>query len=354
MAEMARIHNLLPLFFESASSYPEYISSPQYEKDMQDVLKMIGGQMQRTYGFLEIYEKFQKSGICPVVLKGIICRQLYNEYADYRVSADEDILIRQEEFYKVADILQNSGYAAFEQVTSKEQLKNLQEITFSNLDTGLILEVHLNPIGCENELHVNMNRYFTDAFSDTREVIIDGVTVRTLGHTKHFLYLVLHTFKHFVAGGVGVRQFLDILMYDDRYHDDLDWDYLKKVFAELKIMSFVGDIFEIGNRYLGFHNVNTFSTDCPEALLEDVMQSGVFGSTDEIQQTAIQFTNAAVSRKKYSGNLLILFFHTAFPSKNYMVTLNPKIETHLLLIIPEWIKRWKRYIRREKSMATIC
>lgn len=34
-------------------------------------------QVQRTAGFLELYQKLQKEGVHPLVVKGLICRSFY-------------------------------------------------------------------------------------------------------------------------------------------------------------------------------------------------------------------------------------------------------------------------------------
>ena len=65
MSSLARKQNLLPLFFEAASFYIEYVNFPGYIKDQQDTFAMVSSQIQRTNTFLEVYEGFNKENIFP-------------------------------------------------------------------------------------------------------------------------------------------------------------------------------------------------------------------------------------------------------------------------------------------------
>ena len=55
-------------------------------------MSMIAGQVNRTSAFLNLYQELIEGDCKPLVRKGIVCRQLYGEYADHRPSGDEDII----------------------------------------------------------------------------------------------------------------------------------------------------------------------------------------------------------------------------------------------------------------------
>jgi len=54
--------------------------------------------------------KLAQQGIYPIVMKGMICRQLYGDLGEHRPSSDEDILVEIKDFYKVQEILEKEGY----------------------------------------------------------------------------------------------------------------------------------------------------------------------------------------------------------------------------------------------------
>lgn len=49
-------------------------------------------QTMRTNEFLELNKKLHAAGVRPLVVKGIICRNLYPQ-PDYRRFGDEDVLV---------------------------------------------------------------------------------------------------------------------------------------------------------------------------------------------------------------------------------------------------------------------
>ena len=105
LSETARKQNLLPLFFEAAAVRDDYRNSGVFEKDQMDTFGMVAAQIQRSNAFLETYKKITEQGIFPIVMKGIVCRQLYGKLGEHRPSADEDLLVEIKDFPKVKEIL---------------------------------------------------------------------------------------------------------------------------------------------------------------------------------------------------------------------------------------------------------
>lgn len=149
---LSRSHNILPLVFEMVSGNSSFISSPDYQSLMLETMTIVASQARRTDAFLNLYEHFIAENLHPIVMKGIICRQLYGEYCDHRPSGDEDILIQKSEYEMIANILTSNGYVSSIKDVTETQLNELQEITFHNDQTGLTIEVHVNPMGHDNDL----------------------------------------------------------------------------------------------------------------------------------------------------------------------------------------------------------
>ena len=73
-----------------------------------NVLQGAAVQLQKTMAFQNLYQGLLDRGFTPVVVKGILCRSLYPK-PDLRPSADEDLLIRQEEMAGVLEYLRCGG-----------------------------------------------------------------------------------------------------------------------------------------------------------------------------------------------------------------------------------------------------
>lgn len=347
---LARAHNVLALLFEKASEDENFTALPEYQQLIFETMSLVAGQARRTETFLSLYKQFLKVDIYPIVMKGIICRQLYGEYCDHRPSGDEDILIRKSEYERVKKVLVENGYTPEIESVTAEYLEKLQEISFSNASTGLLLEVHINPMGHDNHLRSRMNGFFTDVFENTTMVEIDGVSISTMNATDHFLFLLCHAFRHFTSGGFGIRQVLDMLLFAEHYYSEIDWNYIVKCAKEIHADRFFGDILSIGNRYLGFQLPSILDEHCPEALLEDMLSNGAFGNTTQAQRTSVQMTNAALSNEEKGGRSTIkTLFRSIFPSKAWMIGMNPElIESPWLLPIC-WAKRWGRFLAHNRA-----
>lgn len=159
---LARAHNVLPLVFEKASEDENFTALPEYQQHEFETMSIVAGQARRTEAFLSLYKELLKADVHPIVMKGLICRQLYGEYCDHRPSGDEDILIRKEEYKQVEKILVENGYTPENENVTPALLDEVQEITFYSGQTGLSIEVHVNPIGHEYGLRRQLNDCFRD------------------------------------------------------------------------------------------------------------------------------------------------------------------------------------------------
>lgn len=350
LLSLTQAHNVLPLVFEKAIEIENFVDTPIVSRYMTDVMSVVAGQARRTEAFLTLYKAFLKVDIHPIVMKGLICRQLYGEYCDHRPSGDEDILILKSEYEQVQQILQENGYRSEYHDITDAQLDDLQEVTFYSGQTGLSIEVHLNPIGHEDGWRRQLNDCFRDVFQNCREEVIDGVPVMTMSHTDHMLFLILHAFKHLTVGGFGIRQVIDILLYAEKYGAECDWKYLYRVLKEIKANSFFIDLIYIGNQYLGFNIDITEKPNCPEELLKEILDCGIFGNATQVQRTAVHMTSAAMRGKDHQNQSRIkTLLYAIFPDRANMLSLHPELQEKPWLLPICWIKRWGRFLAHNKA-----
>ena len=160
--------------------YKDFITAPEYLKTIADTIGSVACQAARTASFLDLYQAFEDAGLAPIVMKGILCRVLYGKYQDHRPSSDEDILIRQEDFPLLCQVMASKGFTAENDTVTPQMLETLQEITFYDRQGGLHIEVHTNPMGHNTYVHQKMNTYFKDVFSKKFCVTIDGTKIWTM------------------------------------------------------------------------------------------------------------------------------------------------------------------------------
>lgn len=350
LVQLAKDHNMLPLFVEEGNKHSSYICRSEYVIEMEEAMLGVAAQVRRTSAFLRLYRAFVEADLHPMVMKGLICRKLYGDLCDHRPSADEDILIRPSDYEKAKSVLLQNGYIAELEVQNESQLRQLQEVSFIHPEERLHIELHLNPMGRQNELRSRMSDCFLNVFEDYREEEVDGVLMRTMNHQDHLLFLVLHAFKHLLSGGLGIRQMLDILLYQEKYGVDINLPQMFEKLQSFGAHAFWCDMVHIGNSYLGFQLSVLQEANCPEALLEDMILCGTFGNKTQAEATAGRATLfvSGNDHKSKSYNSLLMIWKLIFPNRVYLVDNAPYLQKYPWLLPVAWVGRWMRFVKKSK------
>lgn len=308
LLKMASEHAVLPVVYEAVWKNESFqkVSPPLQMQIKSSVRRQVIVQMQTTDYFLGLYSEMEKRGITPLVMKGIICRQMY-KLSDYRTSGDEDVFVKKEEFSELDCFLQEKGF-------QREEFENIleaHEITYVHPQNGMRLEVHLSLFPEESGSYGRLNREFPDVFERQSVQMIQGVEVHTLDETQHMLYLLCHSLKHFLHSGFGIRQLCDMVLFAETYGDKIDWEEVTKRTKRQHMYVFWVNLFDIGERYLGF-SWEKASLKRPgkklldsQKILEDLLSSGVYGkSSDErIHSANITLQANSIPQKRNSREL---------------------------------------------------
>jgi len=310
----------------------------------RSTVKQVMLQTQRTEGFLTLYKKLLEADIQPLIVKGLVCRNMYQK-PDYRTSGDEDIVIKRE-LVQIADqIFQAEGFSAKDE--GEDKFKE-QTISYINSQNGVFIEVQPDLFNEEFATLNMLNKGFDDMFETCIAEKIQGIDIYTLEPTKHFLYLIYHAFKHFLAGGFGIRQVCDIFMMADRYDECIDWELVKTRLEEYSLDGFYKGLEQIAINHLGFktRKMDSETIDYVSLLL-DLLDAGSFGYTSAERKDSTSVTFMAVEKSKKSGkeegdNFL-------FPNMEYMKKSVPWLEKYPWLLPVGYIVRIVRYLRRSTS-----
>jgi len=338
--DTARKQNLFPLIYDAATTYPSFAGfgqvCPQY---FTAATASMAVQMRKNTDFLALYKAFLDVDLAPVTVKGIICRELYGEKADFRPSGDEDLLIEKKDYEKMVSVLEACGYHSSLQLDRAQSVP--QEITFYG--ENLTIELHLSPFGMEK-----MNAWFRDVFQRSETLEVKGIPVKTMTPTDHFLFLVFHAFKHFTFGGFGVRIMLDILLSMEKYENQMDWSRMDQALEDVGACGFLADLIEMGNQWLGFQLTQRYRPVCPAELLEDMFRMGTFGNATGTDWIAGRMVSDTVQKKGISGkihhNQLLSCLRLIFPSWKMWISWKPYLKDQPWMILREWMRRARRYL----------
>lgn len=351
--QSARIHNILPMIFEAvfacpaAKTIPPQILLPMKYQVMQDVTM----QAMKTHAFLALYEYLCNNGINPIVMKGIICRNIYPK-PDHRLSGDEDMWIPSDQFAKCHQLLLDYG---MQLSVPDADIEGSYEVAYGKAGSPIYIEVHKSLFPPDSEAYGDLNRFFEDEFNRMIVVEIEGKSVYTMPHTDHLFYLICHAFKHFLHSGFGIRQVCDIVMFASTYGKEIDWNRVYRQCKEIHAELFVEALFQIGQTYLDFSPEKACMTKKwlqievdENDLLEDLLSGGIYGSADASRLHSSNITLSAVSAnkrgKRSKGNLL----KALFPGRKALSVKYPYLKKYPFLLPVAWISRIWNYRNKLK------
>ncbi|MDY3281462.1 nucleotidyltransferase domain-containing protein [Dysosmobacter sp.] len=305
-------------------------------------------QFRRAAAFARVYGDLSARGLEPLVVKGAVCRALYPR-PELRPSADEDLLCPPEQFPALLEALEQMGFAV-------SLLEGDPVAACRQPETGLYLEVHRTLFPPDSRAYGGLNRFFDGAFARSIEVTAEGCVLRTLCPQDHLLYLILHSFKHFLHSGFGIRQVCDICLYAAAYGREIHWPALTASLREVRADVFAAGLLEIGRQHLGVRDFGPAAEawldslsggpDCGD-LLADLLSGGVYGGNSEARQHSSRITLAAASGGGRSRQVL----RTLFPARKDLEGRFPYLKRHPLLLPMAYVQRIVRYGKEAPASA---
>ena len=283
----------------------------------------------------------EENGISCCMLKGQILTNLYS-VPEARISGDTDLLLPSADMEeKVCDILKQTGFEII------PRPKTSHHAMCKRQDTGLI-ELHLS---LYDELFEDI--WFKNKGEKPSEYVkittAEGYTYKTLGYTDNAIFITLHAIKHFFTEGVGIRQIMDMLLFNIKYKDKIDFDKYNKLMKKLKFSKLIDHIKFIGKEYLDLDIEYSADVDKDniDAILTDIETGGLCGKEDSNRQ---QFYKASTKERsgktdedynkyieEWMGNLSLK--SKLFPSLSDMTKMYKTLNKHKYLLPFFWIKR---------------
>ncbi len=344
LLRLAQAQVVLPLVVETLQSD----TTPETAKGTvtafgREAKRQTLGQAQRTGDFLLLYRELERRGLRPMVMKGIVLRTMYPQ-PEQRPSVDEDLWIRPEELTAYHTALTELG------LTTKEppmpgQLP--EEVTYVDPARGLYLELHLRLFPGETEACRGLDRLFEGAWDRTSTLEYAGQTLLMPSPTDHLLFMICHAYKHFLFGGVGIRQICDLALFGKVWRDQIQWERLRDACDGESIALFAGALFQIGAQYLGLEAPAVFRDAQPdlEPLLEDVLSGGLYGMNDINRAHSSHITLEAVAAAR-QGKRRKGFLAAVFLPRKSLAGRYPWLNSCPWLLPWAWVLRVGTYLLR--------
>lgn len=301
----------------------------------RETILQVSGQAIRTQKLLRLTGALDAAGVGYAVVKGALCRQLY-EKTDLRPSGDEDILIHRADFSRCSEVLAACGMrlntgSAEEDVTH-----------WLDAETGLHVELHTALFSSARREDALLNEWFSQALSCTVAAAVAGGSVQSLQHSDHFLFLVCHALKHFISGGFGVRTLCDIVTYAERFQNGIDHERVSRLLQQVNGRIFLDQIFAVGRDVLAFDMAACgwalSAPDDAQALLDDCLAAGIYG-----QSSMSRRHSASLVLEAAEGGGRPNLLHAAFPPRKKLLSRYPVLARAPVLLPVVWLRRLGSY-----------
>lgn len=357
----AQRHQLLPVIYETV--YTQNVLCPEHApfigRIKHTVIQQVTIQTMRTNASVSLYRHLRSAGVTPLVVKGIICRNLYPN-PDHRISGDEDLLIPPAQFPICHEAMMAYG---METPEDPENFDKVYEIPYGKKGSPIYIELHTHLFPPENDAYGDLNWFFEDIHSRAVEETIDGVKVMTMPPTDHLFYLICHAFKHFLHSGFGIRQVCDIIMYANAYGAQIQWDTVLLNCQAIRADKFAAAMFRMGEIYLTFDPQKACWPDCwrsidvdCEPMLADLLSAGVFGAADKNRKHSSNITLSAVSDQKQGRRASSGLMNSLFPSSDKLESRYTYLKKHPSLLPLAWIQRvldYSKHNSRAEAAASL-
>ncbi len=353
--QLAQEQQVLPMVYEAVVRCPA-ADAEVMRLYKSVVFRQIIEQVKKTAEFLELYKKLCEAGVRPLVVKGLVCRNIYPN-PDARSSGDEDILVMPEQAQKAHEVMLAFGMQPI--LPDGAEPLSGYETAYGKPGSLLHVELHQSLFPPEQEAYGELNRFFSDIHENAVSRTIQDTEIWMPEDTQHEFFLICHAFKHFLHSGFGIRQVSDIALFGKHYNDTIDWDWIFRSCREIHGERFAAAVFRIGSQALGIPAPaiwQRMEVD-EKPMLMDLLASGVYGNINRTRQHSSNITLNAVaaqkqgkddsSTEKRHGHMVL---RTVFPSANQLKGRYSYLKKHPILLPVAWADRLLKY-RKELQAA---
>ncbi len=261
-------------------------------------------------------DAFQANGIDYLPLKGTILKPLYPQPAA-RVMGDADILIRMEQYDKIKPVMEQLGFQEGE-VTG-------HELHWSH--PWFHIELHKMLMSQRN---LDFKRYYGDGWS---KAIPYNNCRYTYREEDHYIFLFVHYAKHYRAGGIGLRQLVDLWIYL-RAYPNMDMAYIRTELTSLKL----GEFFDNTQRMIAAW-FEDGTLDEKSTLMSNYICSGGCWASQQNYQLAEMLKDEHLAGSRQKAKVL-KFCRAIFPPVKSLKNRYPVLEKAPYLLPVFWPIRW--------------
>lgn len=151
-----------------------------------------------------------------------------------------------------------------------------------------------------------------------------------------YIFLVAHAYKHYLHGGIGIRNLLDVYVYTEKYRDCLDWAYLEKEIRSFGAWEFDEECRRLSRKLLSPEGRSYDFTEADIRALDIYFTSGAFGTSDRVVANKLE----SAAGNGGSGGKLRYLLRRMFPPVEYLAENAPILRKKPWLAPLFYLKRF--------------
>ena len=305
------VANLAYLAVEKLKTPPDARFSELWR---QEYLKAIKRDIAQRRAAEEIRTALHSHSICTLEVQGTVVKKYYPQ-SHLRMMSDIDFIVPKDSLYEAKSALAELGYTVEDQVG----------IELDAVKGNVYAEIHTD---------------FFDGSSATSGSLTDAFSYATYGEnctaavsdTIFYLFHLLHTIKHALQKGTGIRRIVDLYYLEPAMAERVDHayidDFLKKYgFYETKLR-----LLAVKDHWFNGREPN----DDLESFEREIFDSGNHGQLDFSYQHKLERYKDKGSRFPKISYLVDYIF----PKKEYVYYMYPYCKEHHYPTALCWVYRW--------------
>ena len=270
----------------------------------------------------QILAYFEQNGIWYMPLKGIIMKDMYPK-TGMRQMADNDILYDSSFQMQVKEYMEGKGY----------KTESVGKGAHDTYHKPPVYNFELHTVLYSEQVDKNIHDYYTDVKS---RLVKDNDNEYGYHFTDEdfYIFMTVHEYKHYSAGGTGLRSLLDCFVYLWAKGGKLDWGYIDGELDKLGIGEFERKSRALAMKVFSSAELPNLTED-ERGMLEYYLLSGTYGT----HKQSIENRMDKLAAETGSRSKLRYIMSRLFPDAEFFKAYAPFFYRHRILLPVGWIYR---------------
>lgn len=263
-----------------------------------------------------LFSLFQEHGIAYMPVKGAVLKSLYPQ-SDLRVMGDADILIREEQYPAIQELMLSLGL----------QKEGEHDNDYVWRGGDFMLELHKYLVSSFNR---EFSAYYHDAWRFARQ---DGQSCAYhLSPEDHFIYLLVHFAKHYRSGSINAKNICDFWVCRNAF-PNMDEAYLTAELQKLNLLDFYRNVLDLLDTWFE----GAPPTAAVEIITQTAFQGGIHSREESVQIASVIMRTK--EQKSFLGSKIKVFWKKIFLPVNALAKRYPILLKAPVLLPVIWIVR---------------